>query len=72
MGEQDDWFTVDDEGLHEKIREDRDLTNLTEKALVIFWKFKEWCQTKGSFMLSSFMFILVAIFGVEIKNCKKI
>jgi hypothetical protein len=72
MEEQDDWFIVDDEGFQEKIREDKNLVNLTEKALVVFWKFMEWCKTKGSFMLSSFMFILVVIFGVEIKVIKKV
>ena len=66
MEEQDDWFIVDDEGFQEKIREDKNLVNFTEKALVVFWKFMEWCKAKGSFILPSFMFILVVIFGVEI------
>jgi hypothetical protein len=63
---------VDDEGFHEKIREDKNLVNFTDKALVVFWKFMEWCKTKGSFILPSFMFILAASFGVEIKDIKKV
>jgi hypothetical protein len=38
MDEQEDWFNVDDEGFQEKIREDKNLLNFTDKALVVFWK----------------------------------
>jgi hypothetical protein len=44
----------------------------TEKALVVFWKFLNWCNEKGSFVLPAFMFILVTIFGIKIRNIKKV
>jgi hypothetical protein len=73
MDEQEDWFNVDDEGFQEKLREDKNLVNLfTDKALVVFWKFLGWCKTKKSFILPSFKFILVGIFGIEIKDNKKV
>jgi hypothetical protein len=56
MNEQGDWLNVDDEDFAEKLQEDKELATLfTEKALVVFWKFLEWCKEEGSFMLSAFM-----------------
>jgi hypothetical protein len=72
MAKQDDWFNVDDDGFQEKLQENRDLLTLfTDKALVVFWRFLNWCKTKGSFLLPSFMFILVTIFNIEIRDIKK-
>jgi hypothetical protein len=57
MAEYDDWFNVDDDGFQEKLQENRKITTLfTYKALVVFWKFLNWCKSKGSFLLPSFMF----------------
>jgi hypothetical protein len=73
MTEHEDWFNVDDDGFQEKLQENREIMTLfTDKALVVFWKFLNWCKTKGSFLLSSFMFILVTIFGIEIRDIKKL
>jgi hypothetical protein len=60
MDQQEDWFNVDDEDFQEELRENKELSALfTDKALVVFWKFLDWCKTKGLFILSACMFILV-------------
>jgi hypothetical protein len=73
MTEHDDWFNVDDDGFQEKLQENREIITLfTDKALVVFWKFLNWCKTKGSFLLPSFVFIPVTIFGIENRDIKKL
>ena len=73
MADQEDWFNVDDEDFREKLRENREVTTLfTERALVVFWKFLNWCKQKGSFLLAPFMFLLVTLFGIEMRDIRKL
>jgi hypothetical protein len=72
MNQQEDWFNAD---FAEKLQEDKELTILfTEKALVVFGSSSNGVRKKDLLcyrLLCFYVFFLVTLFGVEIRNVKK-